>query len=96
MQQQPASAQRAADGWGQYGMNTPHPSPRNFISGATLATAAVTMSLSFVKSTGAWWYSISEETPLFFEFSLCLSRACLGKLTHNEYKWRKKVAFLHH
>lgn len=28
--------------------------------------------------------------PFFFEFSLCLSRACLGKLMHFIYKWRKK------
>eukprot|EP01046_Picozoa_sp_COSAG06_P006385 COSAG06_NODE_299_length_18009_cov_6.715952_19_plen_95_part_00 len=25
----------------------------------------------------------------FFEFSLCLSRACLGKTIHFIYKWRK-------
>ena len=33
------------------------------------------------------------ETPLFFEFSLCLSRACLGKMIIFSIKWRKKVAF---
>ena len=26
----------------------------------------------------------------FIEFSLCLSRACLGKIMHLMYKWRKK------
>jgi hypothetical protein len=26
----------------------------------------------------------------FFEFSLCLSRACLGKIMHFIYKWLKK------
>eukprot|EP01046_Picozoa_sp_COSAG06_P037655 COSAG06_NODE_4273_length_4410_cov_5.289754_6_plen_101_part_00 len=29
----------------------------------------------------------------FFEFSLCLSRACLGKMIVFIYKWRKKWAF---
>ena len=31
-----------------------------------------------------------KETPLFFEFSLCLSRACLGQMMHFIYKWREK------
>ena len=31
-----------------------------------------------------------RKTPLFFEFSLCLSRACLGKMIVYMYKWRKK------
>ena len=31
----------------------------------------------------------------FIEFSLCLSRACLGKIMHLMYKWRKKVTFSH-
>ena len=43
----------------------------------------------------------SEKKPVtlqcsircFFEFSLCLSRACLGKMMRLMYKWRKKVAF---
>jgi hypothetical protein len=30
---------------------------------------------------------------LFFEISLCLSRACLGKMMHFMYKWRKKWGF---
>jgi hypothetical protein len=30
----------------------------------------------------------------FFEFSLCLSRACLGKMMHFIYKWLKKPVFL--
>ena len=34
-----------------------------------------------------------RKTPLFFEFSLCLSRACLGKMMHFIYKWRKKWCF---
>jgi hypothetical protein len=34
------------------------------------------------------------ETPLFFEFSLCLSRACLGKIIIFIYKWRKNTRFL--
>ena len=37
--------------------------------------------------------STPAETPLFFEFSLCLSRACLGKMMHFMYKWRKKWRF---
>ena len=30
----------------------------------------------------------------FFELSLCLSRACLGKIMHFIYKWLKKCRFL--
>ena len=37
-----------------------------------------------------------RKTPLFFEFSLCLSRACLGKMMIYIYKWRKKWRFPHH
>jgi hypothetical protein len=33
------------------------------------------------------------EKDSFFEFSLCLSRACLGKNVHFIYKWRKNDAF---
>jgi hypothetical protein len=36
----------------------------------------------------------SEGKRHFFEFSLCLSRACLGKIMHFIYKWRKKCRFL--
>ena len=35
-----------------------------------------------------------RENGTFFEFSLCLSRACLGKRMHFIYKWRKKCRFL--
>ena len=35
-----------------------------------------------------------EKTPLSFEFSLCLSRACLGKMIVFIYKWRKRGVFL--
>eukprot|EP01046_Picozoa_sp_COSAG06_P049376 COSAG06_NODE_7589_length_2449_cov_18.841769_2_plen_191_part_00 len=35
-----------------------------------------------------------RENGTFFEFSLCLSRACLGKIMHSIYKWRKKCRFL--
>jgi hypothetical protein len=35
-----------------------------------------------------------RENGTFFEFSLCLSRACLGKIMHFIYKWRKKRRFL--
>jgi hypothetical protein len=31
----------------------------------------------------------------FIEFSLCLSRACLGKIMHFIYKWLKKWRFSH-
>ena len=34
-----------------------------------------------------------KEMPVFFEFSLCLSRACLGKMIHFQYKWRKNWLF---
>eukprot|EP01046_Picozoa_sp_COSAG06_P037656 COSAG06_NODE_4273_length_4410_cov_5.289754_7_plen_54_part_00 len=35
-----------------------------------------------------------RENGTFFEFSLCLSRACLGKIMHFIYKWLKKCRFL--
>jgi ABC-type Mn2+/Zn2+ transport system ATPase subunit len=31
------------------------------------------------------------KTASFFEFSLCLSRACLGKIIVYKYKWRKNA-----
>ena len=34
-----------------------------------------------------------RKRHLFFEFSLCLSRACLGKMMHFIYKWRKNGVF---
>ena len=37
---------------------------------------------------------ISQRKVVFFEFSLCLSRACLGKIMHFIYKWLKKCRFL--
>ena len=36
-----------------------------------------------------------EKRHSFFEFSLCLSRACLGKMFSFIYKWRKKWRFSH-
>jgi hypothetical protein len=33
---------------------------------------------------------VLRENGTFFEFSLCLSRACLGKILHLIYKWLKK------
>jgi hypothetical protein len=36
-----------------------------------------------------------KETTQVFEFSLCLSRACLGKTIVFMYKWRKIYAFLY-
>ena len=36
---------------------------------------------------------LAMRNAIFFEFSLCLSRACLGKMTHFIYKWRKKWRF---
>jgi hypothetical protein len=33
---------------------------------------------------------LAWENGTFFEFSLCLSRACLGKIMHFIYKWLKK------
>jgi hypothetical protein len=35
-----------------------------------------------------------RENGTFFEFSLCLSRACLGKMLIFIYKWLKKCRFL--
>ena len=34
-----------------------------------------------------------RKTASFFEFSLCLSRACLGKTTVFRYKWLKTAVF---
>jgi hypothetical protein len=34
-----------------------------------------------------------EKRHSFFEFSLCLTRACLGKMFVFIYKWRKKMSF---
>jgi hypothetical protein len=34
-----------------------------------------------------------EKTASFFEFSLCLSRACLGKMIVFIYKWLKNAGF---
>ena len=34
-----------------------------------------------------------RKTASFFEFSLCLSRACLGKMFVFRYKWRKNAVF---
>jgi hypothetical protein len=39
---------------------------------------------------------VHRKTPLFFEFSLCLSRAWLGKMFVFIYKWRKKRRFWVH
>jgi hypothetical protein len=36
-----------------------------------------------------------RKTPLLFEFSLCLSRACLGKKIVFIYNWRKEWRFSH-
>ena len=38
--------------------------------------------------------AVLRENGTFFEFSLCLSRACLGKIMHFIYKWLKKCRFL--
>jgi hypothetical protein len=37
-----------------------------------------------------------HENATFLEFFLCLSRACLGKIMHFIYIWRKKCRFLMH
>jgi hypothetical protein len=34
-----------------------------------------------------------RKTASFFEFSLCLSRACLGKMIVFIYKWLKNAVF---
>jgi hypothetical protein len=44
--------------------------------------------------TEAAWRVVLRENGLFFEFSLCLSRACLGKKMTFIYKWLKKCRFL--
>eukprot|EP01046_Picozoa_sp_COSAG06_P003174 COSAG06_NODE_120_length_23106_cov_18.311862_16_plen_174_part_00 len=40
------------------------------------------------------WVCRLRENGTFFEFPLCLSRACLGKRMHFIYKWLKKCRFL--
>jgi hypothetical protein len=37
---------------------------------------------------------VLRENGTFFEFFLCSSRACLGKIMHFIYKWLKKCRFL--
>jgi hypothetical protein len=36
---------------------------------------------------------LGRENGIFFEFSLCLSRTCLGKMFVFIYKWRKNAVF---
>jgi hypothetical protein len=38
-------------------------------------------------------HHLRQNASLFFKFSLCLSRACLGKMTVFSIKWRKKGVF---
>ena len=51
-----------------------------------------------LEGQGAWsplaMVTIYKKTPFVFEFSLCLSRACLGKTITFIYKWLKKTVFL--
>jgi hypothetical protein len=46
-----------------------------------------------LKKSSAIKESSLRENGTFFEFSLCLSRACLGKIMHFIYKWLKKCRF---
>ena len=45
-------------------------------------------------STAKGPFPYLRENGTFFEFFLCSSRACLGKIMHFIYKWRKKDRFL--
>ena len=61
---------------------------RRFILPAALLICLVLAAALFVLAAAP------EETPLFSDFSLCLSRACLGKMIHFICKWRKQWRFL--
>jgi hypothetical protein len=43
------------------------------------------------EGVGTLRIALCDKTASFFEFSLCLSRACLGKMFVFIYKWRKKT-----
>ena len=52
------------------------------------------MSCASAGTISTIWRTPLWKTFLFFEFSLCLSRACLGKKIVFIYKWLKKYVFL--
>jgi hypothetical protein len=66
----------------------PHPLQR----AAPMMMGAATNTPAAAKSVRK--RSLLRENGTFFEFSLCLSRACLGKMMHFIYKWLKKCRFL--
>jgi hypothetical protein len=60
-----------------------------------LASVSSTQAAALHTEHEAWWHkfwnaSSVRKTASFFEFSLCLSRACLGKMIAFIYKWLKK------
>jgi len=60
-----------------------------------LASVSSTQAATLHTEHEAWWHkfwnaSSVRKTASFFEFSLCLSRACLGKMIVLMYKWLKK------
>ena len=67
------------------------------LSGVKIGRAGVTEALDalslqeLIHDRGA----TVRKTASFFEFSLCLSRACLGKMIVFIYKWLKKTVFTH-
>ena len=58
------------------------------------AAAGVTSSSCSAKGSSCLMKKICRNASFFECFSLCLSRACLGKMIILVYKWRKKTRFL--
>jgi hypothetical protein len=78
----------------------------NLITAAAFAFLPIVRALANYRKLVVWQDSgeandwlvlqvlLAWENGTFFEFSLCLSRACLGKRMHFIYKWLKKCRFL--
>jgi hypothetical protein len=62
------------------------------LTGGDTATVGCTPSHEFNCSYAAFRIPV-RKTASFFEFSLCLSRACLGKMFVFIYKWLKNAVF---
>jgi len=62
-------------------------------TGALATAHTTTIAWQASKGKRATSAAAVRKTPSFFEFSLCLSRACLGKMIVFIYKWLKKVVF---
>jgi hypothetical protein len=84
--------------------NSPSAPPLCIALALALLPLGYQLPYSVVPQIITWPLSIREvsaddmrglrENGTFFEFSLCLSRACLGKIIHFIYKWLKKCRLL--